>query len=364
MRAVDAKALFACCLFSAACEPVEQSCSIHSSSSALTNGQANATFLKLEDDEQNAVVSIALEFADPSFNERCSGVRVAPQVVLSAKHCLHGLEPALAIVGLGQSAADSDPIRARLVGTHPTLDLAVFFLDDFSDPVRASLPMAESLPRNFGASDRVQLGGFGIDSDGELGRRAFLVSAVASVDEEGILVSATGLGGACFGDSGGPLIVRAADGSARTLGVLSKGSNSCFGEDLYVRVDRLGAWVSQLVGAAALETTAAISHERLGITGRCFGSLAVWSDGGSLSSESCNADQTCGWDTKSSGYRCIKPEADACSGTSELGSCEGASAARCEFGSVILSPCGACGLRCGISPRNGYATCLSARAED
>jgi hypothetical protein len=178
-------------------------------------------------------------------------------------------------------------------------------------------------------------------------------------------VSAGGRAGACFGDSGGPLLVRGDDGHARVLGVLSSGAAGCFGRDTYARVDRLWEWLAGASGAPVHEhrEQAGLGYAALGTRGRCFDGRAVWTEQHSLRARHCPPGEPCGWSDKADGYRCVKAGA-ACAGVSDLGQCEEKSAVRCVRGRIEQNPCGACGFSCAHSPQTGAAICTASQVPD
>ena len=192
-----------------------------------------------------------------------------------------------------------------------------------------------------------------------LGRRTFLVERVAQVADDHVLVSADGLAGACFGDSGGPLLVRGDDGRVRTLGLLSQGSSDCRGTDRYLRVDALADWLAREAGVIASDGgEEPLASPALGAEGRCFGPLAAWDERGALRAEVCAGSRRCGWDRDDAGQRCIRAADDACDGIDELGACREGSALRCVRGVVTRNPCATCGFECMRSPKTGLPVCL------
>jgi hypothetical protein len=344
-----------------ACGADRPSCDVVFERAALTNGTRHAEYLALDRSEEAAIVAVQLRFSESPFHEMCSGVLVADRVVLTARHCLHGLEPdAVEVVFEGGEVGSRVVVDASLAAAHPTLDVIALTLSNgWNASIEvAPLPLAESLPTGLGPSSLVQIGGFGEDADGVVGRRAFLVEAVEEVEPDMLVVSAERLGGACFGDSGGPLLVRADDGSVRTLGLLAFGAVSCFGLDHYTRVDELGSWAAEAGLDLDISERASGADERLGTAGRCFDERAVWFEEGILRATVCSGDQACGWSRESRGYRCVVPAEDDCRGIDELGMCWGGYAVTCASGQLEENACSTCGFECRRSPQTGAAICL------
>jgi hypothetical protein len=327
---------------------------------ALTNGAEHAEYLKLEHAQENAVADILIR-SEGASQQHCSGVLVGAQLVLTARHCIEGGDADALWVAFGpDSSGRRFETTAELAVLHPLIDVAVLALRD--DPAAATdvapLPIADSLPSEFGRGSLVQLAGYGRDAHGESGEREFVVASVSELLDDAIEVSAAGLGGACFGDSGGPLLVRTAQGHAAVAGVLRTGSVSCLGRDTYTLLEPVADWLVD-GGFASYQPSTAIEHSALGTQGRCFDAMAVWSEVSELQARPCLEDQECAFSSSAQGYRCVPRGLDPCEGISELGRCEDEVALHCDRGVVERTLCGSCGSSCGRSPKTGAAICVA-----
>jgi hypothetical protein len=312
-------------------------------SAALTSGSADASYLRLEDWEELAVIELTL-FEGTSQPTICSATFVAPDRALTARHCLEAL-PSGEIRGRlhFRNGMRSQTLTVTSWAGHPTLDLA----------------LVRVLDGSFGRGTLVQLGGFGITERGISGERRFVVAEVEAVEAEFFAVNSQNLGGACDGDSGGPALLRGPDGQVWIAGVLQGGTSSCYGTDRYIRVDMAGQWLAEKLGAMSRVSPPGVRRESLGMSGRCFHeNLAVWSDAGQIRAEHCDDGQSCGWDSRTGGFRCVDPDVDPCGGVTDLGRCEGDVALRCADGVVRSSACFRCGWSCGRSPRSGESVCF------
>jgi hypothetical protein len=240
--------------------------------------------------EQEGVVAVATSLDDdPTHVTLCSGAMVAPNLVLTARHCVsravtatpacdaHGrshngvhladdADPAQIAIYTGSHVrVDRDAARARAIRTlHPTgqvlcdADVAFLVLD-------RPLPEVTVLPMRLRGSvesgDRVVPVGFGGGLANAIGHRVaregstvLTIGPAANADTGAVLGprefevdSAT-----CRGDSGGPAL------DARTgeiVGVVSRGAScSAPGNHVYTRVDSYANLAAAAFSAADRST--------------------------------------------------------------------------------------------------------------
>ncbi len=179
----------------------------------------------------------------------CTGVWVARRWLLTAAHCASG-----DIFRLAGTSGDGMPLSAPLgdAFAHPDVDMALI---EVLAPERFEAAGVRPLALRWTPSDiaprKAVLAGVGRDEDGQRGDLRFVEEPVVGEDGTSITVDGRGLSGACTGDSGGPLLVRSADGAPVVVGILSKGARSCLGRDIYMRVDAQRRWLEERLGAAA-----------------------------------------------------------------------------------------------------------------
>ena len=227
----------------------------------------------------------------------CTGVLIAPSVVLTAAHCLLAFnQPGGYEVFFGFDT--SDPSSGRFVigaevATHPEYDrdtdandLGLIRLASpmtgvrpvtvFDGDLEAALTESSTLIRavGFGRTDR------DIDPDG---MRRSGTMGVELVSEDTI-VSSPAPGMTCVGDSGGPVFLDV-DGQEQLIAITARGDFQCDQEAVNQRLD--AAWesfIGPFVDEAALATsTAPPSSEEL--AGLCEASCQTPSD--------CPANLTC-----------------------------------------------------------------------
>jgi Trypsin len=307
----------------------------------LVGGSPSAEFVLMSQSQASAIVLVQAAMS------RCTGTLYLPNAVVTAAHCL--FESAeVSVKAAGRS------YRVSATRIHPTKDLAVLVLEQAVPGADAApLAVAGEVDVETLTEKRVQIGGYGdthlADQDG----LNFAVATVTRLTDYGF-ETMTANGGACRGDSGGPALIRASDGSVRLAGVLSVGHRACVGMDIYLRIDAELSWLGVSAGASVDDTV-----DCGGITsvGRCFDGTAVWCDGmRMLQATSCRSPTFCGWSGDERGFRCV--ERDPCGGKGDLGTCSGSTVEYCAEGRLLSHECYGCGVGCGVAPTTGRAACV------
>lgn len=121
---------------------------------------------------------------------------------------------------------------------HPTLDLALLYIDEPVD--EGSDEYMDLAPTVAETGSLLFIAGFGLTERYTMGELRAIEATLLEVEAERLTVQGLG-GGACVGDSGGPLF--AFDGTYQLMGVLSTGSASCWGKDYYVNLMAAQEWL-------------------------------------------------------------------------------------------------------------------------
>lgn len=278
----------------------------------------------------------------------CTGLFITPSWILSAEHC--GLRRGQNFC-IGHGPTDEDACyRITRVINHPSADMA---LVEIGEDARTRFPSLEPVPlftQNFDQSwlqSTAEAAGYGRQENGRSGQREFSAEPIVNFFSDNVVIDGMGQRGVCFGDSGGPLFVTAADGSTRIAGVLSYGDPSCVGRDNYTRVDIYRSWIENYTGPStpagpqACGTTDSegyCSPDRQGST--------YCDANNELQIEACMNGDQCAWSFADSGFRCIPPSQDPCQGLTYGGSCNQNILRWCDRGQILERNCQACEEAC------------------
>ena len=211
----------------------------------------------------------------------CTGTLIAPDVVLTAGHCVE-IEPKVVVANTIDYATNAgDRISVKWARAYPDwehrYDVAVLMLDHVANPKPRAIATACLANEYLGARKSVDVVGFGLTSpsatdDNTTLRVASLPildpqcgsdpSCEPSVVPNGEFTAGGRGSDSCFGDSGGPAMLATRHGPA-LVGVVSRGlalpGAPCGNGGVYVRADKVVSWIESVTGRH-LERAACDGH--------------------------------------------------------------------------------------------------------
>ncbi len=200
----------------------------------------------------------------------CTGTLVAPDVVLTAGHCI-GINPTEVVIGsIDYSKPSGEAIAVKSATAYPDwqnqYDVGVLVLDHAAKAKPRAIAAACTATEHLDHGAKVTLVGFGLTTKAGTGSNSKLNKAQLVVDDAACTTdpacapavapdgefTAGGDGtDSCFGDSGGPLYMSTAHGDVQ-IGVVSRGVGTtgepCGGGGVYIRADKVVSWIEKTTG--------------------------------------------------------------------------------------------------------------------
>jgi hypothetical protein len=334
----------------------------------IVSGSSVETYLGLPSSQQRAIVRLVdTTLGASSTAPLCTATVIAPNWAITAAHCLQIQSPGI-VIDEGDASPSTLPVQGTFMNSDE--DVALLNLALSSDGgtdagVDANelsdvepIPVAGSLAPLLSAGDVAEIAGYGLTSVNSAALPndvQFVVEAVTDINGVTITVNGFGANGACAGDSGGPLLVRQSDGTAAVFAVLSIGSSTCVGEDIYERLDAVSLWIQGIVGPTAQGT---LDCGTITAQGRCLYGTSIWCAQDALQAQTCPNGAQCGWSSADSGFRCVSPSSDPCDGVDSVGACRSNKGQWCADGVLQQQTCGPCGV-CQIDGQTGGPQCVA-----
>jgi secreted trypsin-like serine protease len=206
----------------------------------------------------------------------CTGTLIAPDVVLTAGHCIetHPVEVILGSVDLAKPGGMHIAVKKAIAypSWAQSFDVGVLVLDHAA-AVKPRAIASACTASGLVAGAKVRVVGFGLTRKDGTGDNTRLHQALLPVDDAecthddscesaiapgGEFIAGGGGVDACFGDSGGPIYIDSAGGPA-LIGVVSRGTtpfgDPCGGGGVYVRADAVASWIEDVTGRELARST-------------------------------------------------------------------------------------------------------------
>lgn len=199
----------------------------------------------------------------------CTGTLIAPDIVLTAGHCVESEPYEVRTDTVDYSAPGGDRIPVKWSRAYPDwehkYDVGVIMLEHVALGRPRMIAPACAAKAGLREGAMLHLVGFGmiapsIDTNTQLREVDLRVvdptctsdeGCQASVAPHGEFLAGGGGTGSCFGDSGGPVFLTTADGPA-LVGVVSRGlaelGTGCADGGIYVRADKVVSWLQSVTG--------------------------------------------------------------------------------------------------------------------
>lgn len=237
----------------------------------------------------------------------CSGTLIAPKVVLTAGHCVHGFDGWNIKAPFASNQTASASASAVYDWTNDSEfvdpnqhDVGLIFL---SKPITiASYPTIATAA--LAANAKVQ--NIGRINNGQASNTKLFIGPQVATKKGAAYgfpfdyVTAETIQS---GDSGGPVVV---PGTHKLVAVNSGAGG---GTQVLARVDLVAPWIAEKVaqaGSAAPAQPPADPCNGIDYAGTCQGSTVVWCENNKLSQINCaSSGKTCGFDSANSYYNCL-----------------------------------------------------------
>ncbi|MDQ3336371.1 MAG: serine protease [Myxococcota bacterium] len=213
------------------------------------------------------------------YSGYCTGTLIAPDVVLTAGHCIDSLPYEVVIDTIDYGRTGGERIRVSWARAYPSweqrYDIGVLMLDQPATQAKPRVVATACTARALLQDNApVKIVGFGLVTAEGLDDNTRLHEATVPITDKTCTLDpacnpavaphgefmAGGHGAdSCFGDSGGPVYIDTQDGHGHALvGVVSRGlalpQAPCGNGGVYVRVDKVISWIQSVTGRKLAKT--------------------------------------------------------------------------------------------------------------
>lgn len=208
---------------------------------------------------------------------RCTGTLIAPDVVLTAGHCIDARPTEVVVSTVDYDRPGGERIKVKWSRAYPSwfesYDIGVVMLEHVAIPKPRAIAAACLANERLTAAAPLTIVGFGLttpagDDDNSALHQATIPvldalcasdpSCLPAIAPKGEFTAGGRGTDSCFGDSGGPALLDTEDGPV-LVGVVSRGlalpGQPCGNGGVYVRADKVVAWIQTVTKRKLTRTT-------------------------------------------------------------------------------------------------------------
>jgi len=328
---------------------------------AIVNGTREPLAVALGDDQIMAIGW--LYYTGYTAQAFCTATLIAPDLVVTARHCI--TDVAAGEIGFGLGMYPTSPVaHFDTIGVFPNPQVDAALVRLAQDVTGSNLHVTPLAVNQVAVDSSIvgqaaQAGGYGDTYNTSKTGRWFATVYVAQVASTEIVVDGRGQQGICYGDSGSGLVRLDANGDPVVLAVESWGDASCVDIDHMTRLDIVyNDWIAPTIaGQDPPDPCAGVTSE-----GRCVNNVAETCRNSALRQTDCTALGTeCVYIDDSQRYGCV------CVDLTDVGRCDDDVVESCRSGRVSQRNCATNGETCGYDSAGQRYTCVAApvcRPED